>query len=129
MSHAQPGPWKRGRYGEVIDAKGANVLFTDISMSCGSVSEDSPCHANTHLLTAAPELKAGLAEAIAIIQDLYAWEPIEAQHDETGAIWKGERRAMPNRYYEIGNQAGVPPDEMAKKLEALFNVIAKATGA
>lgn len=81
------------------------------------------------LAQSAPELLQSLRNAIAIIQDLYAWEPIEAQHEETGVTWRGERRAMPNRYYEVGNQAGVPPDEMAKKLEAMFDVIHKATGA
>lgn len=34
----------------------------------------------------------------------YMRQMVDAQHEETGRLWKGERRALPPRYQEIPTQ-------------------------
>src|SRR5690606_30077650 len=71
------------------------------------------------LLAAAPAMKAGLTEALAIIRALYQCEPIGAAWTGDDEAWRGCRKDMPAGMTEVNNQAGVHPDELLPILERL----------
>jgi hypothetical protein len=56
-----PGPWSQDRYGNVIDAKGIQIIATGIALTTGYCSSDEP-RANARLIAAAPDLLAVVKE-------------------------------------------------------------------
>jgi hypothetical protein len=65
-----------------------------------------------------------LERALEIIADLYKWEPIEAANEGCAQTrWSGPRHLMPEGLIEIGNAAGVPPDEMEAKLAPMRQML------
>lgn len=70
-----------------------------------------------------------LKEAVAIIEDLYRWEPIDAAYKKDGEpTWRGIRSDMSEGMFEVGNQAGVHPDELNPKLERFKAIISPREG-
>ncbi len=53
---AAPGPWSRGKYGSIEDANGQTVEATGLALVTGYRNARDPAFANSHLITAAPEL-------------------------------------------------------------------------
>jgi hypothetical protein len=56
-----PGPWKRDKYGHVVDERGRDINFRSMSSLCsGSEERMAEAEANTTLASAAPDLLAAL---------------------------------------------------------------------
>jgi hypothetical protein len=134
MKHT-PGPWfqshrpvEGGYSTQVYDKDGKTIAtMAWYSVPFGKIVTTNRLE-NAQLVAAAPDLLESLKSAIAVIEDLYQWEPIEAQHEETGYHWIGPRKLKPHRYLEFANAAGVPPKSMNANLDLFRSAIAKAEG-
>lgn len=75
-----PGPWKRDKYGHIVDSNGDDVLFRSISIACSGGNHVAQAEANSDLTAAAPELLEALQ---AIVKSL-------VDQDEEGLIGHAE---------------------------------------
>lgn len=48
---------------------------------------------------------------------IHDFEKVEAQHEETGYLWRGRRAEMPGRYVEIANEFGITQGEWARLID------------
>ena len=63
-AHTQ-GPWRRDKYGHIVDADGRSVMFRSISICCaGHRDEVEQAERNTDLAAAAPALLAATQDAL-----------------------------------------------------------------
>lgn len=62
-----PGPWKRGKYGEILDSRNNHIRVIGVSLPCGSIPESDEAHGNSALVLAAPEL----LEALGLFMDMW----------------------------------------------------------
>lgn len=57
MSQHTKGPWTRGKYGNIVDANGVDIIFRGVSTICsGSGERMAMAEANSNITAAAPEL-------------------------------------------------------------------------
>ena len=58
-----PGPWRIGKYGEVLTKKNERLLLTGVSLTSGNHPDQEEADANARLLVASPELLKACKEA------------------------------------------------------------------